>query len=49
MWSCFKYQETPTKMDDFHILPVEQRWQDTIRFNLKRKDIGALFICQEIH
>ena len=32
LWSCFKYQETPTKMDDFHILPVEQGWQDTIRF-----------------
>ena len=31
-WSCLKYQETPTKINDFHILPVEQGWQDTIHF-----------------
>ena len=57
MRSCFKYRETPTKMEDFHSLPVEQGWQDTIRFKeevhscsiLKRLVSNCIHICQEVH
>ena len=53
LWSCFKYQETITKMDDFHILPVgktpfilEEGRRCSI---LKRLVSNCIHICQEVH
>ena len=55
LWSCFKYQNTPTKTGDFYLLPDEQGWQDTIHFKEEGhrcsilKSFVSVFICREIH